>query len=288
MLASIFAAVTLMPITGEPQAPPVPNQFLVAEVVAHLNGMVDKYRKLLSTKLSNNHLELKVRKVSLIAYDAVTLSVKFDVRVREIFEPTQTVLYTKDGSCKGKFRWGPMAASLACLTPPPGLGSPLVEVTETHKIPKVSDSESSRAAALAVTANFQGEIRTPMWPTLSAVDVSATERWRPASPIPGASAPPSNVPPLPNRMKMRVELSNPSARRIRVKYATSDGTARAGIDYKPASGELVISPNSSNGEVLVQLIPRGGKQGPRTIKFKIWSPVNGKIARSDSVGTILD
>ncbi len=288
MIATLLASVALTPGKLSQQPAPPPNQFLVAEVVAHLNGMVDKYKKLVSTKLGNSHLELKVRNVALEKFDAQFLYVRFGVRVREIFDPTQTVLYTKDGSCKGKFQWGPVDMARACLTPPPGTGTPLLEVTETHKIPKVSDSESSFAATLAVKANFQGEIQTPMWPTLSATDASATEWWQPATTLPVGPAPPSTMPPMPNRMKMPVTLSNASARKIRVKYATADGTAKAGVDYKAAAGELEISPNSNSGEVLIQLIPRGGKQGKRTFAFKIWSPVNGKILKSGSIGTILD
>jgi ELWxxDGT repeat protein len=53
----------------------------------------------------------------------------------------------------------------------------------------------------------------------------------------------------------QVTLSRPSDRWITVDYTTADGTARAGLDYRPASGTLSFAPGTDAAVVTVEAIP---------------------------------
>jgi ELWxxDGT repeat protein len=59
----------------------------------------------------------------------------------------------------------------------------------------------------------------------------------------------------PPAAEFRVTLSRPSDRWITVDYATADGTARGGRDYRPASGTLSFPPGTDVTTVTVEAIP---------------------------------
>ena len=274
MLALAIAAIAL-PGAQTPATPP--NQFLVAEVVAELNGMVDKYRKIPSTSLGQNYKELKVRKVNLVSVDAQFLYSKIDVRVREINGATGWVISTKDGSARGKFRWGPVTAERACLTA--GLQEfSCLNVTSIANVSGISGQEGDPARR-AIMANFPREVCALMWPTLRVQGTVAPEKTHVQSRSPGLR---------PNKLRFLVILSNYSARNVKVKYGTKDGTAKAGLDYQAMTGELFIPDGKKSMEIEVPIIPRDGNQGSRMMHLEIWSPVNAKIVGNRANGVIVD
>ena len=256
----------------------IPSPLLQAELVAELNGMVDKYRKLVTTSLSQNWKELKVRKVTVKGADEQFMHVELSVRVREINGLTGIVLYTRDGKAKGKFTWGTKTADRLCITTPLGQGWSLV-VTETKDIPAVGTPDEARAAEMAIKANFPREACVLSRPTISVSGAIATEK------TPGAGP---RHPPRPNKLVFTVTLSNRSAQNVRVKFGTNDDTAKAGQDYKADGGELLIPDGEKSKDIEVPIIPRDGSQGSRRMILKLWSPVNGKLIRSEANGVILD
>lgn len=255
----------------------LPNQWLQAEMIAHLNGMVDKYRKLVVPQLSQNYKELKVRSVKAESADENYLYVKFSVRVREINGLTGIVLGTSDGSAKGKFRWGAVEPQRVCIASEPGQLNALI-VTYSAGIPRISSLDERHAAERAIKANFPRETCVPMWPRISVSDSTAPEFVR------GQGRHPPRV----GKLRFVVSLSNASARHVKVKYSCVDGSARAGIDYVPVTGELRLEAGQTSTAVEVKAIRREGNQGTRRMTLKLWSPINGKIQDADGMGTITD
>jgi len=276
-IALTLFAIAVLPVLT-PNTGVIPNQFLQAELVAELNGRVDDYKKIVSPQLSQNIKELKVRSVKLLSADDQFMYVKFNVRVREINGLTDAVLYTSDGSANGKFRWGQVAPDKVCVTA--GLQEfSCCAVTTTNDIPHISGPNESDAAKRAIMANFPREICVPMWPTIRVTGMAAPEKVHVASRSPGLR---------PNKLVFTVILSNRSARNVKVKYGTQDGTAKAGIDYQAVTGELLIPDNTRSKTIEVPIIPRDGNQGARQLRFDIWSPINGKIVDNQAIGIIVD
>lgn len=260
-----------------PQAPPVPNQFLQAELLAHLNGMVDKYRKLPSSQNSQNYKELKVRSVRAESADSSYLYVRINVRVREINGLTGIVLGTSDGIAKGKFRWGAIEPQRVCIVTEVGQHNAMI-VTNSGGVPNIDSQLEKVAAEAAIRANFPKETCVPMWPQISVGD-SATPEF-----IKGQGRHPPKV----GKLHFLVSLGNLSARHVKVKYSCADGTAKAGTDFEPVTGELRLEAGQKSTLIEVKAIRREGNQGTRRMTLKLWSPVNGKILDGDGIGTITD
>ncbi len=278
---NIFRPLALAGVLAAPgwagEAAEIPGHFLQQELVAELNGLVDKYRKLVTTSLSQNYKELKVRKVSLTSVDEQFLYAKFDVRVREINGLTSVVLYTLDGTAKGKFAWGPHAGERGCVAAAFNQWNPLT-VTETKDIPRIGTPEEADAAKRAIQANFPKEVCVSLWPSLSVKGTIATEKTKGTR----------KHPPRTNSLRFQVSLSNHSARNVRVKYGTADGSAKAGVDYHAATGELFFEKGTKSRTIEIRIIPRDGNQGSRQMVLNLWSPVNAKIAVGRANGVILD
>jgi hypothetical protein len=69
---------------------------------------------------------------------------------------------------------------------------------------------------------------------------------------------------------------------VTVNYATSDGTAIAGRDYYPASGQLVFDRNVVSRQFPVTLLDDGRLEGNETINLLLSSPSGGPILGSPS------
>lgn len=258
-------------------SPTVPNQWLQAEMLAHLNSMVDKYRRLIVPQNSQNYKELKVRKIVPTGADAQFIFVKVHVRVREINGLTGIVLGTSDGTATGKIKWGSVTSDQVCIATPLGEFRPLL-ITNMSNVPKIGNSLERQAAEKSIQSNIPRETCVPMWAQISVADAQCPER----TPRHGKH-PPQN-----GKLSFVIKLSNVSARNVKVRYYTVDGTAKAGVDYVAASGEVRIDAGRPSTYVLVQAILRSGNQGTRRMAFRLNSPVNGKILDGEGVGTISD
>jgi hypothetical protein len=190
---------------------------------------------------------------------------------------TGWVISTKDGSARGKFRWGPVTPERACLTAGMQEVSCLT-VTSVASVPGISGQDVD-AAKRTIMANFPREVCALMWPTLRVQGTAAPEKIHVQSRAPGLR---------PNKLRFVIILSYHSARNVKVKYGTKDGTAKAGIDYQAMSGELFIPDGTKSMTIEVPIIPRDGNQGSRMMHLEIWSPVNAKISDNRANGVIVD
>src|SRR5262249_6761231 len=111
-----------------------------------------------------------------------------------------------------------------------------------------------------------------------------------ASPIlslTGASVPEGNGGST-NQAAFTARLSAISGQTVSVHYATSNGTAQAGIDYVAVSGDLIFAPGVTNQIITVPMLGDDLSEPNETFFVNLSSPVNATLANSQAVGTILD
>ena len=74
---------------------------------------------------------------------------------------------------------------------------------------------------------------------------------------------------------------------VRVDYATEDGAARAGEDYTPVSGTLVIEAGGREGTVEVPVLPALHVTGERTLTLRLSNAVSAVIDDGVATGVIV-
>jgi hypothetical protein len=115
------------------------------------------------------------------------------------------------------------------------------------------------------TSNLMA-IAVPPPPQLSIADVTVRERDRQAV--------------------FTVTLSAVTHQAVRVRYATSDGTAKAGSDYTAKSGWLTIPAGESSGTISVAIRDDTRPEADEVLYVKLWSAKNSSLARRQAQGTI--
>jgi beta-glucanase (GH16 family) len=78
-------------------------------------------------------------------------------------------------------------------------------------------------------------------------------------------------------IKLVVTVEPVSNQAITVAYTTVDGTAKSNIDFVPASGTLIINPNTSSVEIQVQLIGRKLLSSTQDFTVKLSNAVNASL-----------
>lgn len=89
-------------------------------------------------------------------------------------------------------------------------------------------------------------------------------------------------------MTFRITLSAPSTTEVRVTFATSDGTARAGSDYTARSGTRIFSPGQTVAYVSPPIIGDTLDEADEGLSLTLTAPVGATIADGVGVGTIVD
>ena len=85
-----------------------------------------------------------------------------------------------------------------------------------------------------------------------------------------------------------VSLSAVSGEVVSVSYATADGSATAGSDYVATSGTVTFPPGTTSQPVSVPVLGDFAFEPNETFAVNLSSPLNGRIADGQGVGTIID
>ncbi|MGZ5418248.1 MAG: Calx-beta domain-containing protein [Nocardioides sp.] len=85
-----------------------------------------------------------------------------------------------------------------------------------------------------------------------------------------------------------VTLSDPAGRSVSVDYATADGTAVAGSDYKAAIGTLTIPAGETTGVIVVKVLSDKLREGKERMFVNVSSPGYGTVADATGRGTIVN
>lgn len=83
-----------------------------------------------------------------------------------------------------------------------------------------------------------------------------------------------------------VTLSRSKARTVTVHYATSDGTASAGSDYRSTNGTLEFRDGRTQHFLKVPIIPDDRPEGNETFLVLLFDPTRGQITGVQGTGTI--
>lgn len=85
-----------------------------------------------------------------------------------------------------------------------------------------------------------------------------------------------------------VGLSQAFGQNVTVRWATANGTAASGSDYRAASGTLTFAPGETSKTVSVAVIGDFRLEATETFQVRLSSPTNATIADNTGVATILD
>ena len=83
-----------------------------------------------------------------------------------------------------------------------------------------------------------------------------------------------------------VTLSRAASRALTVDYATSDGSAQAGVDYTAASGTLTFQAGESSRTIEVEVLDDAHDEGEETLTLTLSSASGGRLTDGDATGTI--
>ena len=83
-----------------------------------------------------------------------------------------------------------------------------------------------------------------------------------------------------------VKLSRSKAIAVTVDYATSDGTATAGVDYTATSGKLTFTAGQTSKTIQVPVVNDAHDEGDETVKLTLSNPVGAALDDATATGTI--
>ena len=87
-------------------------------------------------------------------------------------------------------------------------------------------------------------------------------------------------------LSFTVTLSAPSSSNVTVDYATSDGSATAGIDYSATNGTLSIPAGSASGTVTVNVTGDTTVESDETLTLTLSNPTGATLGTATATGTI--
>ena len=196
----------------------------------------------------------------------VTLSVASDLEV--------TLAYaTADGTASagadyraasGELRFAPGETELTVSVPVLGDLTPEADETFTVTLSAPVNAELGRATATGLIVNDDV--------TLASVADARAEEGD------GGAA----------DLDFTVTLSVASDLEVTLAYATADGTASAGTDYRAASGELRFAPGETELTVPVPVLGDLTPEADETFTVTLSAPVNAELARATATGLIVN
>lgn len=147
------------------------------------------------------------------------------------------------------------------------LGDDLPETDETFVV-QLSDPVGAKIGKAQGIGTIPND---DPFPALSVFDTSVVE---------GSGGPGEAV--------FRVALVPAAVEEVTVRYATSDGTATAGVDYGAVSGTLVFPVGTTEREIRVPVMDDLLDEADETFRVTLSQPARALLARAVATGTILD
>lgn len=151
----------------------------------------------------------------------------------------------------------------------------------------VSEDDETFALNLGSTWNLKlgdaqgvATIRNDEPGELSVADVSALE--------PAVGTADSAVGPQPSALRFELRLAHPTTRAVRVRFATADGTATAGVDYVAVEGIANFAPGTAVKVLTVPLLADALVELDETVNLSLGPPTGGLLVDGLAVGTIVD
>ena len=89
-------------------------------------------------------------------------------------------------------------------------------------------------------------------------------------------------------LTFEVTLDRPASETVTVGYATADGTATAGEDYRAASGTLELAAGETSKTIAVAVHADTEEEGEETLTLRLSNAAGARIADGEATGTIHD
>ena len=217
---------------------------------------------------------LSIDSPSVAEGDRGSTSLRFTASLSAASDRQVTVAYaTADGTASagsdyratsGELRFAPGETELRVSVPVLGDLTPEADETFTLTLSNPVNAELARSRATGMIVNDDK--------TLASVADARGEEGDG-----GAAA-----------LDFRVALSVASALEVKVAYATADGTASAGSDYRATSGELRFAPGETELRVSVPVLGDLTPEADETFTLTLSNPVNAELARSRATGMIVN
>jgi large repetitive protein len=90
------------------------------------------------------------------------------------------------------------------------------------------------------------------------------------------------------KLSLTVTLTASSAQQVKVNYATSNGSASAGVDYQAASGTLTFAPGQTSQVIDITVSGDALDEPDETVFVTLSDPSNAFVADGGGIGTISD
>ncbi|UXA16212.1 cellulase family glycosylhydrolase [Mycobacterium sp. SMC-4] len=90
------------------------------------------------------------------------------------------------------------------------------------------------------------------------------------------------------QMTFVVTLSKGSADPVTISYATSDGTASAGVDYLAKAGAITFAPGVLSQQIQISVLGDTDVEADETFTLTLSNPIGATIAGGSATGTILN
>ena len=87
-------------------------------------------------------------------------------------------------------------------------------------------------------------------------------------------------------LSFAVTLSRAASGALTVDYATSDGSAQAGVDYTGASGTLTFQAGESSRTIEVTVLDDSHDDDGETLTLTLSNPSSGRLTDAEATGTI--
>ncbi len=131
--------------------------------------------------------------------------------------------------------------------------------------------QASPGGASATATNFKvnGQAGPVQPPTVSVADASVNESHSGTT-----------------QMTFLVTLSKASTTPVTVTYATSNGTATAGVDYTATAGTVTFAPGVLSQQIQVLITGDATVEANETLTLTLSSPTGATVADGNAVGTI--
>ncbi|MEC4883318.1 MAG: cellulose binding domain-containing protein, partial [Scytonema sp. PMC 1070.18] len=160
-----------------------------------------------------------------------------------------------------------------------------------HYVIKNSDwngnVSSGSKASFGFNANHSGVIKEPSSYVLNGESLNTTV----PVPLPQLSVSDITVNEADtssNAATFKVDLSEASQEKVEVKYATDDGTAIVGSDYKAMSGTLTFAPGETSKTISVPILDDKSTESNETFTLNLSNPTKAAIANGKGIATIQD
>ena len=89
-------------------------------------------------------------------------------------------------------------------------------------------------------------------------------------------------------VRFRVTLTGSGSGSVTVDFATMEGTAEAGTDYRETEGTLTFDPGESVEEIPVRLLQDALGEPDERFEVRLSSPTNATVTNANATGTIYD